>query len=151
MCEIRAWGACKPTDCEWGATKLHLLGDTVSSQTLPYGFAKWDQGFAEVNVTLDMADDKLVIGMYKIFKDDSGRSNYRRVERFRRETSPPEASRAGTSNRHQYAVAGLKCPVSYHSNLEGGRRGWEPTQPHVVREGWAVYCSRGRADFRNER
>ena len=35
---IRAWGACTPEDCDWGATKLHRLGDSVGAKTLPFWF-----------------------------------------------------------------------------------------------------------------
>lgn len=81
---IRGWGACEPTDCDWGATPLHLLGESVSSQTLPYGFAKWDPGFKDSYIVVRIEDGELIAELYSIYKDGSGRSNTRRVARFQR-------------------------------------------------------------------
>jgi hypothetical protein len=95
---VRAFGACEPTDCDWGATQLHLLGDSVAAQTFPYGFAKWNHGFAEVNATLALEDDQLVVGLYEVFKDDSGRSNYRTIARYRRDNSAEDSKRSNSSD-----------------------------------------------------
>jgi len=95
----RAFGACQPTDCDWGKTKLHLLGDSVVSKKLPYGLAKWDHGFAEAHATLNIEDDQLVVGIFTVFKDDSGRSNYRTITRFRRDDSDMESERSNNSNQ----------------------------------------------------
>ncbi len=82
---IAAWGACLPDDCKWGTTSLHLCGDNVADRNISCGFAAWDQGFVDTYVTLRMEKDELVIELYSVFKDGSGRSNYRQVERFCRE------------------------------------------------------------------
>jgi hypothetical protein len=82
--KIQAWGKCQPTDCDWGAVPLNLLGETVSAQELPYGFATWDQKFKVAHMTLRLEKNDLVVETYDIFTDDSGRSNYRTVSRFKR-------------------------------------------------------------------
>lgn len=90
---IRAWGACHPTDCDWGTTSIHLLGESVSDNSFPYGFASWDHGFKSAHFTLRIEKDELVVESYDIFKDNSGRTNYRRLERFHRENPPAAVSR----------------------------------------------------------
>ena len=74
---IRAFGSCSPTDCDMGSTDFHLLGDSVQSTKLPYGFATWDSGFAVSHFTLTLAKDKMSVSDFTIFKDRSNRTNYR--------------------------------------------------------------------------
>jgi hypothetical protein len=83
---IEAWGSGGGGTMEipWGKTSLALLGDSVASRDLPYGFAVWDPGFAVYHLTLRMDKDELVVETFVIFKDKSGRSNYRSVERFKK-------------------------------------------------------------------
>jgi hypothetical protein len=84
---IRAWGACEPEDCDWGETKLSLLGDSADAQDLPYAFATWDHGFANTHIVLRIKAATLVAETYDIFKDNSERSNYRSVDRLKRSYS----------------------------------------------------------------
>ncbi len=81
---IQVWGACEPDDCDWGKTKLFLLGDTVDAKDFPFAFATWDHGFATTHIVLRIEAATLVAETYDIFRDDSGRSNYRRVDRLKR-------------------------------------------------------------------
>lgn len=81
---IRGWGACSPTDCDWGTTKLELLGDSVASTSLPYGFGKWDQNFKDAYIAVRIEGDELVAELFSIYKDQSGRANTRIVTRFHR-------------------------------------------------------------------
>ena len=81
---LQAWGKCSPEDCDWGATTLHLLGNTVSDRDLPYGFASWDHRFKVAHMTLRIEKGVLVAELFDIFTDDSGRSNFRSIHRFRR-------------------------------------------------------------------
>jgi hypothetical protein len=82
--KIQAWGKCHPKDCDWGAVPLNLLGETVSAQELPYGFATWDLKFKVAHMTLRLERNDLVVERYDIYTDDSGRSNYRAASRFKR-------------------------------------------------------------------
>jgi hypothetical protein len=152
---IRAWGACHPTDCDWGSTSLHLLGDTVAARKFPYGFATWDHGFTDVYFTLRIENDELVIESYDIFKDNSGRSNYRRVDRFRRETSPSETSRedvsTAASGRQRYPTtpaAPTQSPkrVSRADEVASKVRPLCSANSHVGNESLAVYFTYGPVD-----
>ena len=83
---IAAWGSSGGGKGEspWGETGLALLGDSVASKYLPYGFATWTPGFAVVHLTLRLEKDELVVETFMLFKDNSGRSDYRSVYRFRK-------------------------------------------------------------------
>jgi hypothetical protein len=81
---IRAWGACEPDDCDWGVTKLNLLGDAVDARDLPYALATWDHDFETTHVVLRIEAATLIVETYGIFKDNSGRSNIRSVDRMKR-------------------------------------------------------------------
>ena len=65
-------------------TRFDLLGDNVGASELPYGFAMWDHGFKLEYFTARLENDELVLESYSIFKDGSGRSNYRQVGKMKR-------------------------------------------------------------------
>lgn len=68
----------------WGKVDLHLLGSNIGAKSLDYGFASWDKDFAITHTVLHVENNRLVVEMFTIFKDDSGRSNYRSREVFKR-------------------------------------------------------------------
>lgn len=75
--KVQAWGACEPTDCDWGKTDLTMLGTSVSDTTPnDYAFGEWDHGFKDATVTMDLTRSGIVVDMYNVFKDGSGRENY---------------------------------------------------------------------------
>jgi hypothetical protein len=73
---IEAWGACVPTDCEWGKVDLDLLGTSVSDNTPDYAIGQWDPGFKDATITLEVMDGGLIADLYNVYKDDSGRQNF---------------------------------------------------------------------------
>lgn len=79
---VRAFGACSPTDCEWGETPLYLVGDSVESTSYDRGYAIWDFGFAVSYVSFRIEGSQLELEKFTIFQDGSRRSNYRAVERM---------------------------------------------------------------------
>jgi len=81
---IQAWGRCHPTDCDWGETPLHLLGDSVDDKVMKYGFAHWNKNFCETYMVLDLKNDELLVETHVVFRDASGRSNYRSKVSFKR-------------------------------------------------------------------
>ena len=81
--KISAYGQCHPTDCNWGRTDLHLLGEDVSDNSPTWAIARWGKGFAETTLVLRSRGERLQGTTYTVFKDDSGRSNYRASYQFR--------------------------------------------------------------------
>ena len=63
---------------------LHLLADTVCDTEMKYGIASWDYGFVETHLTLRLEGDELIGEDFNVFKDGSGRSNYRMQSRFKK-------------------------------------------------------------------
>lgn len=84
---VHAWGACQPTDCVWGPTTLHRLGPPGTSGPLPDGFATWEQGFSTKHLAFEPRGDELVVTVVSLYRDESGRSDYRTQQTFRRATS----------------------------------------------------------------
>ncbi len=81
---IQAWGATMPVESDIGKVTLHVLGDSVGDKKMKYGFASWDKKFADTHLTLRLEQDELVVETFTVFKDESGRSNYRKVEKFKK-------------------------------------------------------------------
>jgi len=81
---IEAWaaGGGGTTEIPWGKTHLDRLGDNVTASNLPYGFATWDHGFKSTHLTARLEGDQLVVEIFSVFKEGSGRSNYRMVEKL---------------------------------------------------------------------
>jgi len=73
-----------PEECDWGTTKLHRLGDSAGAKTLPFGFATWDPGFTTQHFTLQLDNEKIELTIFTIFKNSSGRANYRAQYTFQR-------------------------------------------------------------------
>jgi uncharacterized protein (TIGR02996 family) len=69
---------------------IYLLADTVCDTEMRYGFASWDHGFADEHLTLRHEGDVLIAESFTVFKDDSGRSNYRAQYKFRKVQEPAE-------------------------------------------------------------
>jgi hypothetical protein len=81
---IRVLGSSLGGGIDWGKVKLHLVGNDVADKNPQYAFAKWDAEFADVYMVLHLSHGELVLETIDIFKDKSGRSNYRSVQRLRR-------------------------------------------------------------------
>jgi len=81
---IQAWGKCHPTDCDWGKAPLHVLGDSPGDKEMKYGLAHWDHKFADAYITLHFEKGELVPETYEVYKDKSGRSNFRHKESFKK-------------------------------------------------------------------
>lgn len=82
--KIRAFGQCHPHDCDWGTTELRLVVENQYSNHPTFAIARWDKDFAEKALILHLTDNALTVEQYTVFTDDSGRSNYRNVSKFRR-------------------------------------------------------------------
>jgi hypothetical protein len=75
--KIQAWRKCHPEDCDWGRIELQVFGDNVGDKEAKYGFAHWDHKFKDTYIIVRIEDKKLHVETFDIFKDESGRSNYR--------------------------------------------------------------------------
>ena len=84
---IHVWvpGGGNAPEIDWGPTRLDLLGDNVGAKEFPYGFATWDFGFKVEQMTLRLEKNDLIFETYSIFKDGSGRSNYRMAGSLKRD------------------------------------------------------------------
>ena len=74
---ICAWGACHPTDCNWGWIEATPLVTTVCDDLRDTDslIAVWKPGFAINTVVLFHNNDTLTAQVITIFRDNSGRSD----------------------------------------------------------------------------
>lgn len=73
---INVFGSCSPIDCDWGTTDFNLIADSVESTNFDRGFAVYESGFATKYLTLKLEGEKLVVDVFTIFHDGSGRSSF---------------------------------------------------------------------------
>lgn len=58
---------------------------------MKYGYATWNHDFKDEHVTLQLDKQWLMtVDDFSIFKDDSGRSNYRKRWQFKRLNDPTD-------------------------------------------------------------
>jgi hypothetical protein len=89
---IHGWGNCHPySDSDLGVVPLELL-EPVFGRELNYGFATWDHTFRIQHMTLHLEGQELVAETINLYRDDSGRTNYRAVDRFKRYVKPSPKS-----------------------------------------------------------
>jgi hypothetical protein len=81
---IQSWGAGAGGEIDQGKATLHLFGDSVADATMKYGFASWDFKFKDTHLTLRLEDSELAVEDFNVFKDNSGRSNYRSTYKFKK-------------------------------------------------------------------
>lgn len=75
---VKMWGACSPTDCDWGEESASLADSEDGVFTVV-----WDHGFSEATQHLALlSDGTLLVNTFTQFMDDSGRSPYATIEYF---------------------------------------------------------------------
>lgn len=84
---IHGWGACSPTDCDWGEVPLLLVAEACSDNVFTRGFAIWNPGFSMDYMTLQIRDNHLFVEEVIVFTDNSKRSHFYSAEEFRRSDS----------------------------------------------------------------
>jgi hypothetical protein len=98
---IQAWGAAGGGEIDQGKVKLSMLGDWAGARDMTYGFASWDHKFKDSHLTLRVQKDKLIVEDFNIFKDNSGRSNYRKRSEFKKVKRWPNLQWGFRGNRRQ--------------------------------------------------
>ena len=87
---VRAWGACHPSDCDWGEVECALYGAGCK--------ATWDHGFATTSMQLlPLEDGRLQVKYKADFHDNSGRHDRGSEELFVR-GNPPQVVRSPIRN-----------------------------------------------------
>lgn len=82
---IHAWGACHPTDCDWGAVAATSFHRTVAGGEAAALQAVFKTSFDEVTMIVTPAGaDRLGVEVLTHFTDRSGRADYSESYQFRR-------------------------------------------------------------------
>ena len=74
--QVRAFGACAPEPCDWGAVPAKAFAESVSASEAVGFRAFYGFGFLETMLAAYLNNRLLVVDAYNQFKDGSGRSQY---------------------------------------------------------------------------
>ncbi len=84
---IQTWGQCHPTDCNWGKRLSIPYAKNVSQNLVNNTIAltaMYKPGFANKLLVIKRAGTRLHVQSFTQFTDNSGRSNYSQVYRFKK-------------------------------------------------------------------
>jgi hypothetical protein len=74
---IHAFGACKPTECDWGVQPAHAFSEDPGSDDAQSVTADFNAGFAQKRITLrQVPGGALKLEVQTSFTDGSGRNDY---------------------------------------------------------------------------
>ena len=74
---VQIWGACVPQDCEWG----ERASGEVEKEANKFDLS-WDHGFVESSFSFLIINGELKLTERGKYKDNSGRTDYERIEYF---------------------------------------------------------------------
>jgi hypothetical protein len=74
--EVELFGACVPTPCDWGKVSAVPYAASVSSSKAIAFTANFNFGFSQVIATGHLQGKDLILEIYTVFTDGSGRSSY---------------------------------------------------------------------------
>ena len=80
---VRAYGACFPTDCDWGTVSASLRTDMKTSEKV--ACASWGHTFKDSHVIVRRVREGLEVTHVGIYKDSSNRAHDVSREVFKRE------------------------------------------------------------------
>ena len=84
--QMEWWGRTHPQDSKYGPLKLYLLGDSAADRSPDkHAYAREDSGFADKIFFITTSGDQLVVESLTVFKDKSGRTNYRQRLTFKKQ------------------------------------------------------------------
>jgi hypothetical protein len=89
--DIRTFGRCSPTPCDWGTVSLTTYGNNVSDTDHDYAAAVYNFGFETTLMTMQLSDPQtLIVDSYTQFLDGSGRQDYHVHELFHKVVPVPK-------------------------------------------------------------
>ena len=88
---LKIWGACEPTDCDWGGVRATAYGTGVSAdlgQSASVITAVFRQGFKETYLVITRnKGNRIQVRSMTRFTDNSGRTNYASFASFKRDNT----------------------------------------------------------------
>ena len=115
--QVHASGKCQSADCDWGTATMNLVGFSTEDRNPSWAMASWDLGFGSTYLVAHLEGGEMLAETYTIFKDKSGRTNYRSSLRLRKQgglteqvlpTPPVQPTDAGRVYR---VGAGVSAPA----------------------------------------
>jgi hypothetical protein len=82
---IKVFGSCSPTDCDWGTKSLTTYGSSVQDANHRSATTNYNKNFADSLLTINLGGtNRLNLQNFTSFKDNSNRQNYSSTEVFRK-------------------------------------------------------------------
>lgn len=75
---IRAWGACTPSDCDWGESPVLVRGRGKDATLV----VLWDKGFCEIVQELSLRGRGIRLESSTVYTDDSKRKDQSYTDEF---------------------------------------------------------------------
>lgn len=63
---------------------MRFVNAWAGATEMKYGTASWDHKFKDTHLTIRQEKGELVVEEFNVYKDDSGRSNYTEVYKFKK-------------------------------------------------------------------
>ena len=124
---VHAWGACQPTDCDWGETDADLWNG------IPV--AIWKHGFSTNRVQLiPLPDGRMIVAFETEYHDNSGRKDPGHAEFFARLETKPESDDAVRARAvlRQTAETYRNLPAAYFEAVKTTTRSAAKTEVRTV-------------------
>jgi len=83
--QVHATGKCPPADCDWGTATMNPIGFSTEDRNPSWAMATWDLGFGSTYLIAHLEGGEMLAETYTVFKDKSGRTNYRSSIRLRKQ------------------------------------------------------------------
>jgi cytochrome c biogenesis protein CcmG/thiol:disulfide interchange protein DsbE len=124
---VHAWGACHPTDCDWGEADADLWNGVP--------MVIWKQGFATRRMQLvPVPDGRMIVGVESEYQDGSGRKDPGHAEFFARRDVAPDSPETAAARAllHQTAETYRNLPASYFEAVSTETRATSGSEVRLV-------------------
>lgn len=81
---VHGWGKCHPEWCDWGEVPLSLIAPSIKSKAYTHALALWHNDWRTTVAVVRVDQEVLSVEFFKVFHDNSDRSNYRNAALLRR-------------------------------------------------------------------
>jgi len=81
---VHGFGKCHPEWCDWGEVPLSLIAPSIRSKDYTHALALWSNDWRTTVAVVRVEQEGLAVEFFKVFHDNSGRSNYHSVTVLKR-------------------------------------------------------------------
>ena len=82
---VQGFGACTPTDCDWGTKDLTFMAYGVSDDNFEWAMAIWDFSYKYLYLILHIQGSQMVVDSFNVYTPEDGRTPYRSLYLMKKE------------------------------------------------------------------